>query len=338
MTILFLTFHFVYLNAHNLTVEGLPKVRSAHFCLENSMSQLNPPIMKRFPIYPMSLLLIVLVVTGCQNPQQPVDLSWSPATPDIQPGVVDTLILDDLGVNDTIYVLQGILLQSVSKVIRNLSAQELMSASGYNVRVVLEQYAFQANLPSDIRYVPTGNVVVDTLLPGPTPIAAGDSAVFTANLNQSLNCLLYKLTMIINPDGMVPETDTTNNLYEDYIFVLSQQQFNIQLATPDPVQVKESGGANQLAHSFNILAASPTINNVYYTNLKVQTTHGSTAASLPLPGPALLPLPAVINVNVSPSAPPVDVIENMLVKITVISPDGCVLKQKSARVEILHDI
>jgi hypothetical protein len=283
------------------------------------------------------LIVLVCLSLGCPRPQQPVDLSWSPTAPVIQPGVTDTLIIEDLGIDDTVYVLQGSLLQSVSKPIDNLSANELNNRTNYNVRVVLEQYAFQAILPSDIKYVPTGNLVVDTLIPGPAPIAARNSAVFTAMLNKQLDCSLYKLSMQIDANGTLQDPNPANNLYEDFIFVPSQQQFNIQLATQEPAQLRESIGPGQLAHTFNILPASPTIANAFYTNLKVQTTQGSTASSVPTPGTDLNPIPANIDVNVDPSIPPVDVIEKMTVKITIISPDGCVLKQKSAEIDILHD-
>ncbi|HMQ61854.1 MAG TPA: hypothetical protein PKE06_14370 [Flavilitoribacter sp.] len=58
----------------------------------------------------------------------------------------------------------------------------------------------------------------------------------------------------------------------------------------------------------------------------------------PKPPVRLTPLPAAINVTVAPSAPPVDVVEDMLLKVTLFSDDGCILRQQTAEVRILHDI
>ena len=299
---------------------------------------LNPCPMKTNLLHGLSLTLLSLLLYACPPAPQAVDLAWSGLPPDIRPGIQDTLILDDLGIADTVYVLSGTTLQAASKNILNRSGNDLPASADFDIRVRLEQYAFQAVLPASVRYVPTGNFLVDTLLDGPAPIGGLDSALFTANLNQPLNCGMYKLSMYIDPGQDLMETDTSNNLYEDFLFVLSQQQFNIQLNTPEPARVQESVGPNQLAHTYSVLPASPTITNAFYTNFKVQTNMGSTASSAPVPSVNLSPLPALITVRVSPSAPPVDVIENMEVKITVISADGCVIKQRAALIEILHDI
>lgn len=280
----------------------------------------------------------ILICFGCPRPPINVDLTWTSTAPAILPGVIDTLEIEDLGIADTVYVLSGNTLQSVSKQIRNVSAIGLPSGSGYNVRVVLEQYAFQAVLTGTIGYVPTGNILVDTLLPGPSPIASQDSALFTASLNQQLACGLYKLTMQIDSAGQnFNDSNLANNLYEDFIFAPSNQLFNVQLLTPDPAQISESAPP-PVTHTFNVTAGNPAVTGVLYATLKVQATHGSTAISAPAQPVRLTPLPAVINVTVKPSAPPVDVIEDVLLKVTLFSDDGCVLRQKTARVKVLHDI
>ncbi len=281
---------------------------------------------------------LILLFFGCPKPPVEVDLAWSSTAPAILPGVVDTMEIEDLGIADTVYVLRGNTLQSVSKQIRNFSANGLPAGSACKVRVVIEQYAFQAVLTGSIGYVPTGNTVVDTLLPGPSPVAARDSALFTANLNQVLPCGLYKLTMKIDSTGRnFTDVNLTNNLYEDFIFAPSDLFFNVQVATPDPAQITESAPP-PITHTFNVTAGSPTVTGALYATLKVQATHGSTATSAPAPPVRLTPLPAAINVTVAPSAPPVDVVEDMLLKVTLFSDDGCILRQQTARVRILHDI
>ena len=85
-------------------------------------------------------------------------------------------------------------------------------------------------------------------------------------------------------------------------------------------------------------AGNPNVNEALYASLKVQATNGSAATSAPAAPARLTPLPPVINVTVQPSAPPVDVVEAVLLKVTLFSDDGCILRQESARVSVLHDI
>ncbi len=193
-------------------------------------------------------------------------------------------------------------------------------------------------MPNSIGYLPGGNIVIDALLPGPSPIARKDSAIFTANLNLTLACGLYKLSMTIDSTGSnFRDVDLGNNLYEDFIFAPSDQLFNVQLATPNPASITESAPP-PIVHTFNVTAGSPNVTGVLYASLKVQATLGSTATSAPVQPFRLTPLPATINITVQPSAPPVDAVEDILLKVTLFSDDGCIIRQQTARVQVLHDI
>jgi hypothetical protein len=275
-------------------------------------------------------VLLSLAACGQQS-----DLAWVPPKT-FTPAQVDKIFVDSLGVNDSVAILPvGTSPSAIQKQLRNAGPG---TASGaYQVREVVEQLAF--------RFPPARFEVVDTVFdssfPGPAPIAPGAAAPFSANVTVPATCGLFRETLIADAGGALAETDETNNTQVDWFFIPSNQQFNI---TVDTIldQFTHDRPAPVNTHNFRVLSAAvPPVTQVLYTGFSFVATEGSTATTLPAPGgPGPVPLPAVLRMLVTPQvhAIPGGFQPTITGKVTVISLDGCVVKQQSARAFIEHEV
>jgi|GEM_PF-6391015 len=287
------------------------------------------PFQALFATVAMSLLFM-----AC--PQGNLDLAWEDETGLILPTPSDTIDLEGmLNVNDTVFVLPGDTLESVTWDMLNLGLADV--SESHNIRFLLIRQLFLANLGTGQIGYEDNDTLMDELSPGPNPFAAGSSQPVTFNIDTVLECGLYKVIAIANGDAAFPDTNGINNTTEDWIFVESQQRFNLTRNTPRVIQHLESNGPAQPSHTFSITSGSPLTTSVLYTSFKVTPPSGSAVNSNPKPAFTYTTLPGLISTNVTPTIPPIDVVENKVAKVTCVSADGCILRQRSGLLEIIHD-
>ena len=285
----------------------------------------------------MIVSLFFMACPPTTSTQGNLDLTWEEGIGLISPTPVDTIDLEEqLNVNDTVFVLPTNRLDTITWEMENLGPANVSSV--HNIRFLLIRQLFLANLGTGQIGYQDRDTIIDELGPGPNPLSAGSSAPVVFAIDTNLDCGLYKAVGIVDGDGnFAADTNFVNDTVVDWVFVQSTQRFNLTRTTPGRViQHLESGGPAQPSHTFGITSGSPTAPQAIYTFFKVNPPGNSVITSAPIP-PVTLNLPAGIATTVDPDVTLNDVIETKIVKVTVVSTDGCILKQRAGITEILHD-
>lgn len=277
-----------------------------------------------------TLLCALPLACGCQpQPQAPSDLQWIPPKM-FTPPAGTVIQVDGFGVDDSVFILPpGMAPTAVSKRVTNADTGAV--SASYDVRELIEVYAFRSPPPG---WVPV-DTVFDQLFPGPTPIAAGDTAIFSAAVNFVGACGLYRETLTLDENGAIAESNEGNNVETDFFFIPSNQQFNIAVDTVDD-QLFHGQAAPIRTHDFVVRASSvPALDSVFF-GFSFVATEGSTASTDLTPGKYALPLTVQMLVTPQVHNIPGGFEPSVTGKITVISKDGCVLKQQTAKALVEH--
>ena len=145
---------------------------------------------------------------GCTS--NPNNLKWSKVEPFIVPGIVETMALDGFNISDTVYVLDDRYLTCITKTIKNASLVDLVSID---------------------------DPIYDELFSGQVPVIAGDSIQFSACPGLHLSDGFYKVSLIINPDATLNETDRTDKHYSCIINIPAIPKIDIDLELPDAAKI-----------------------------------------------------------------------------------------------------
>jgi hypothetical protein len=247
------------------------------------------------------------------------------------PAQTGKILVEGFGVNDSVAVLPvGTSPTNVSIGLANRGSGTVSGA--YAVREVIEVFALRS---PPVRFEPV-DTVFDAVFPGPTPIAAGDTAAFSAAVTVPATCGLYRETLIADTADAVDESDETNNRRVDWFFIPSNQQFNIMVNVLDD-DITHEMPVN--THTFTVTASFvPPVDSVFLGGFTFVATAGD-LASIDL-APGKYPLPLVIQMTVTPRTHviPGGFAPTVTGKVTVISKDGCVVKQQTARVAVQHEV
>ena len=171
---------------------------------------------------------------GCTS--NPNNLKWSKVEPFIVPGIVETMALDGFNISDTVYVLDDRYLTCITKTIKNASLVDLVSKDEYQIRIVVQPYARQS-VEGIITFVSIDDPIYDELFSGQVPVIAGDSIQFSACPGLHLSDGFYKVSLIINPDATLNETDRTDKHYSCIINIPATPKIDIDLELPDAAKI-----------------------------------------------------------------------------------------------------
>jgi hypothetical protein len=270
------------------------------------------------------------VLASCSN------LTWvGPKT--YVPPMVNQITVENLGVDDEVDILVPNLTGlTVSRTITNEGFLGAAPA-GYTIDETIVRWVFQAVagsagwVPGD----PATHTVYSASVAGPA-LASGASAPVSFGPVPPLPCGLYQQTMTIDSGVAVTESDEGDNVAERFFFVPSTQQFNIDVAAINPTITHDAGPI--ITHTFTVNPAGATA--WVYGHFSSVATEGSTAATMPAPPANGGPAPQVITMTVTPQEHtiPGGFQPTVTGKVTVISQDGCVVKQETARVLVEHQV
>lgn len=282
------------------------------------------------PIIVWSMLAVfVLAAIGCAN------LKWSePKT--YAPPPAGSIVVNGFGINGPVTILQpGPGPISVSHPITNTGTAAV--PGGYLVTDTVIQWIFQGSPvsgygwvpgPAATRTVPTTPAVGPALAPGATA-----TLTFPPFLVPN-TCGLFSETLTADATGVVVEDDEADNIdpTPHLFFIPSTQQFNIAVVAIDDTLFHEDGDV--AAHTFTITPSGAP--GWIYAGFSFTTNEGSTAYTVPAPPLAAGPAPQAITMRVVTQKHAAGS-GQLTGKITVISNDGCVIKQQSATVLIEHN-
>jgi len=290
------------------------------------------------------------------------------------PAPSETLVIDGFGIDDSVDVLpSGSLTPPLrfERAIQNTGNAAI--PAGYVVRERIVHWIFQA-IGGTAGYVPgpdATHLVFECEQPGP-PLAPGASAVlsfevpsaFCQQMNPpaaltALPCGLYQETLTIDTGDDVNETDETDNESRHFFFVPSDVRISI-VANPNPtgnpdimvgpaaqVIVRDWAAAGSSAWGFIISATPATARFRVFGRSPVTGPlagdSGMLVPATPL-GPVGSPLLMTYNITPNPAfAGPCNNIaamvyeEDISTKITVISEDGCVIRQRFVPTVVWHE-
>jgi hypothetical protein len=283
-----------------------------------------------------AVVALVAAVTACRGPVANGNLTWT-GPKEYDPVPIDTVFVENLGVDDTVHVLPGSVPFSVQRAATNADSGAI--AAGYLVRERIIRWVFQS-VGGNVGWVrgdtATSVVYVDSVA-GPA-LAAGASAPVAFDSIPALQCGLYEEELLLDVGATVTESDEGDNIARHFFFVPSPQRFNVVLDTLD----------NELFHAvaatptyrFNVrpLPGAPGNPVAFISGFSTVIRDGSTVTldrALPVPVP---PGGAAVVMIVDPTEHAIATPLSPQVegKLTVISADGCILDQTSATVLIEH--
>ncbi|NWG87407.1 MAG: hypothetical protein HXY26_07870 [Hydrogenophilaceae bacterium] len=183
---------------------------------------------------------------------------------------------------------------------------------------------------------PATHTVYTQTVAGPT-LGPGASAPINFGPVPSLPCGLYQETLTVDAGNTVTETDEGDNVGRHFFFVPSTQNFVINVIPVQTSIVHTAGPTN--THLFRITAAGAPAWR--YGHFSYVANEGSTAATIPPRNTPGGPGPQVIQMVVTPKTHTISrfgLEPTVTGKITVISQDGCIIKQESAKAFIEHDV
>ncbi|MBL4657629.1 MAG: hypothetical protein JKX73_06485, partial [Flavobacteriales bacterium] len=171
------------------------------------------------------LLVFNLFLFGCAPP--PVNLAWSEDEAFWVPVSVDTIIVEGLGISDTVYVLDKPYLTCITKTIKNTSLVDLSKEQSYKTHIIVQPYEMQF-IDGQVLFSPNGDPVYDELFSG-LAVASGDTVQFSACPGLHLECGFYKVSVVIDPGEKLNETSKSDNVFSDFINIPGAHQVNLAL-------------------------------------------------------------------------------------------------------------
>ncbi|SDX41763.1 hypothetical protein SAMN05444358_105199 [Ruegeria halocynthiae] len=212
--------------------------------------------------------------------------------------------------------------------------------AGYQITETVIQWVFQRNIASVgwREGDPATHTIVQLSQSGPA-LDPGESAVISFGPFTVGSCGLFGETLELDSTNIVVESSNQDNEDKHLFFVPSNQIINITANTINGTLYHKDG--RTLTHQFRINSGGAG-NQWLYTGFSWIATEGSTADAVPAPtgrvpqGPA----PQLINMFVTPKDhdhSPLGFGPSVKGKVTAISTDGCVVKQKAVEVLVEHD-
>ncbi|MTH97395.1 hypothetical protein [Roseibium sp. RKSG952] len=247
--------------------------------------------------------------------------------------------VDGFGINGPVDILpRGTTAITISHEITNAGSSPV--PAGYLITETVVQWVFQRNVtsvgwrPGD----PATHTIIQLAQSGPA-LNPGESAIISFGPFPVGSCGLFGETLELDSSNIVVESSNQDNVDEHLFFIPSNQIINITANTINGTLFHEVG--RTLTHQFTINSGGAG-NQWLYTGFSWIATEGSTADAVPPPtgrvpqGPA----PQTINMFVTPrdhEHSPLGFGPSVKGKVTAISTDGCVIKQKAVEVLVEHD-
>ena len=259
------------------------------------------------------------------------DLQWTePKT--YTPPPAATLYVDGLGIDDSVSIMSADTF-SVSHRITNAGRAGIQTP--YTALDSLVRWIFQGGPTVGYSWVPgpAATHTVGVLAASGLPLPAGRTAPLAFPLVADLPCGLYRETLVLDSGGTVAETNEANNVdpKNHFFFVPSNQDFTISVAEINGA-IGHDAAAN--THTFTINSAGAP--GWVFAGFSFVATEGSQAVTDPAPPAVGGPGPQIITMRVEPQRHNFTGGGTVTGKITVISADGCVLRQMTARVFVEH--
>ena len=283
-------------------------------------------------------VVVTPLLGACAN------LAWDGGPKLYAPPPQSTLTVAGLGVDAPVDVLAPAPF-TATRTLTNMSSSTAVPA-GYSVTDTVVRWVFVSAagrvgwVPGD----PATHTVFSQTVPGPA-LAPGASAALSFGpvlAAAALPCGLYQQTITIDPAGTVSETSKSDNVTQHFFFVPSAQQFNIATASLLPGNTMfHAPPVPTPTHDFTVTSATtvpPPAPQWIFAHFSWQANEGSTADTMPPPAAPGGPAPQVITMRVTPKRHdhPPGLAPTVTGKVTVISRDGCVIKQESATVLVEH--
>lgn len=280
----------------------------------------------------IAFAVVLFSTIGCTNLTWIGDKTYAPAA-------TATLDVAGLGVNDSVDILPPGAAPVATRAITNDSS--VAAPGGYEVTDVVTQWVFTANTGS--YGFSAGDPATHTVFSGSAvgpALAPGQTQSLSFGPMPPLACGLYQETLTIDVGGDVVESNEADNSSSHFFFVPSDQQFAINVTTLTSGINHDAGDTP--THIFNIVPLLPTASWTY-AHFTFVATEGSTAYTDPAP-----PVPApggpggltTITMHVVPKEhkiPSLGFQPTVTGKVTLISEDGCVIRQRTARVFVEHE-
>lgn len=270
------------------------------------------------------LAAVTLVLTACRP-----NISWEgPKTYSLQ---TEQLQVDDLGIDDVVDILPpGTQSFTVTRAITNTSDRRV--SAGYSITENIVLWVFQA-AGGSAGWVPgdeSTHTVYNATQTGPE-LAPGESAPISFSVVIPLTCGLYQETLTVDSDNIIAESDEQDNEASHFFFVPSTQHFNITV-TPIQDSLGHDLGPTH-THDFVITAAGAP--GWVFGHFSFVAQEGSKADTVPAPPTPFAGASQTIQMFVTPKTH--DSVSGTITgKVTVISQDGCIVKQKTATAFVEH--
>ncbi|NVO55885.1 hypothetical protein HW561_08805 [Rhodobacteraceae bacterium B1Z28] len=273
----------------------------------------------------------VILVGSCANLVWVEPKVYMPGSTEIE--------VDGFGINGPVDILpRGTSAVTISHEITNAGSSAV--PAGYQITETVVQWVFQRNVTSVgwLEGDPATHTIAQLTQSGPA-LGPGESAVISFGPFPVGSCGLFGETLELDTTNIVVESSNQDNEDEHLFFVPSNQIINITATTINGALFHKNG--RTLTHQFRINSGGAG-NQWLYTGFSWIATEGSSADAVPTPtgrvpqGPA----PQLINMFVTPKDhkhSPLGFGPSVKGKVTAISTDGCVIKQKAVEVLIEHE-
>ena len=283
---------------------------------------------------------ILLFAAGCAN------LAWDSGPKTYAPTPLSTLNVAGLGVDGPVDILSPLGPFTAKRTLTNTSSTTPAPA-GYAVTDTIVRWVFvaAAGRAGWVAGDPATHTVFSETVSGPA-LAPGASATigFGPVLGAAaLRCGLYRQTITADSGGAVSESTKSDNVTQHFFFIPSTQQFNIAVNALLPGNTMFHEPAVPTAtHTFTITTATtvpPPAPQWVFAHFTWQANEGSMADTMPPPAAPGGPAPQLITMRVTPRTHGISALgfaPTVTGKVTVISQDGCVIKQESATVLVEH--
>lgn len=279
----------------------------------------------------LALFVTVLAMSACANLVWVEPKTYTPGSSEIE--------VDGFGINGPVDILPvGTSSVMISHVITNDGSSPV--AAGYEITETVVQWVFQRNVFSVGWRAgdPATHTMAALTQSGPA-LAPGQSATIVFGPFPVGSCGLFGETLMLDGTGIVAETSDQDNEDEHLFFVPSSQVINISTNVVNDTLFHRVGRTK--THEF-VINSGGAGNQWLYSGFSTIATEGSTADVNPRPVVGALsgPAPQTIDMFVIPEVHKFSGLgfaPSVKGKITVISPDGCVVKQKVAEVLLEHE-
>jgi len=271
----------------------------------------------------INILLIFLVVSCTPNLFWSGEKQYNPSQ--------SKIYVDGLGINDSVTILYPDSQFVVSRLLNNGGTSAINQV--YLVDDKIKRMTFFA-VAGTAGFIEQ-DLVYQMTVPGPQLNAQTADSVFFGVIGP-LDCGLYKQIMTADTSNVVKELNENDNAGTHYFLVPSNQNFGLS-KTEIITGLPHTAG---MIHTtdFNIVAG---IDTVWVGHFSFIATEGSTA-SIDVATPLMIPPfgTQTVKMFVTPKDHKINSGFEPTVtgKLTVISNDGCIIKQKKAKVFIEHEM